>query len=209
LAGFGRKQGVTMLPIKVTAAASTLFTIADAKAHLRVDQNNEDGPIGDMLAAAIDEAARYTSRAINQQTYRQQWYRWPDQPCELLELQVAPVKSVTSIKYLDASGDEQTLAGSNYTWHRTDRGATIDFIASITFPTLHETEKPAVFVDFVAGYEVGASDAELLPPPAIKQAVMMTVGHFYANREAVTTGKVPMVMPRGAEHLLDFLRIYR
>lgn len=195
---------------RITNPVQRAFSLDDAKAHLRVDTTDEDDLIAGMLDAAIDEAARYTRRAVNQQQYRQTWPAWPD----CIELEMAPIVSVDALKYVDEDGNEITVSDDDWDYRRTPAGAVVFFTSTNwTYPTL-STTGPKVFVEFVAGYDAddgssGDSDPELKPPAAIKQAIMLTVGHFFANRESVVTGKVPMVLPLGAERLLDYLKIYR
>jgi uncharacterized phiE125 gp8 family phage protein len=206
-----------MLLERITNPVQRAISLDDAKAHLRVDTTDEDELIAGMLDAAIDEAARYTRRAVNQQTYRQTWLAWPAStyPDTMpFELDMAPVVSVDSLKYVDEDGNEATVADDDWDYRRTAKGAVVFFASSTwSWPTLSTTD-PKVFVDFVAGYDAddgssGDGDPELKMPPALKQAIMLSVGHFFANRESVVTGKVPMVLPLGAERLLDYLKIYR
>jgi uncharacterized phiE125 gp8 family phage protein len=44
-------------------------------------------------------------------------------------------------------------------------------------------------------------------PPAIKQAILLLVGHWFANRETVVIGTIVAQMPSAVEALLSTYRV--
>ncbi|WP_169294614.1 head-tail connector protein [Advenella sp. EE-W14] len=50
--------------------------------------------------------------------------------------------------------------------------------------------------------ETPASEAEMAMTPDVTQAILLLVGHWYANREAVVIGAVPSAIQLGVDRLL-------
>lgn len=195
--------------VKLSKPEQEPFSLEDVKAHIRVDQNIEDSLLRTYLASAVDECSRYMQIAIAQQVYQASFDCWT----ETLWLPMSPVVSVDSVKYRLPDGTEDSLTTDDFAYTRYTAGALVTFTDGYDFPTLW-TKPAGIIVEFLAGFDAddgssGVDAAWLEMPPAIKQAVFLTVGHYYANREAVTQGKTPIPLPRGAEHLLDFYKVYR
>jgi len=94
----------------ISGPAEEPVTLADAKLTLRVDHAEDDSRIQRMIGAAREEAEQITSRRFGPQT----WELVLDAFESTITLPAPPVTSVTSIKYDDDAGAEQTLAGSAY-----------------------------------------------------------------------------------------------
>lgn len=194
---------------KTTKPAQVAVDLDKAKLHARVDQDYENDVLEIYLASAIDECAAYAGLAINQQGYRLTLDCLP--PC--IQIPIGPVVDVEGVTYLDEAGDEQAMDDADWDWKRTSTGAEVFFRDGFTLPTV--ANRPAcVWVDLVAGFDAddgssGVDDPELELPACIQQAVFVTFGHYYANRETVVTGKPATAVPRTAEWLLDLKKVYR
>jgi uncharacterized phiE125 gp8 family phage protein len=92
-----------------------------------------------------------------------------------------PLQSVSSIQYVDAAGDTQTLAAANYRVDADDEPARITPAYGLSWPTARQVTK-AVTVIFIAGH----TSRELIPQPAIG-AMQMLLGHWFENRAALGT----------------------
>lgn len=191
-----------------TLKAITLDVVKD---HLRVDQDLEDGLIAAYLDAAIDACATYTNRALNQAEWQASFNCWP--ACDYFHLPIAPIVTVHALKYFDEDGTEQTVDPASWWFVHTDDGGRVYVSQDYDRPTLRTEPPDQIYIEFLAGYdsEDGSSgtDAELTMPAAIKSAILLTVGHLYANRESVVVGKAAVEIPSGAKFLLDLKRIYR
>lgn len=166
-------------PTLVAAPAALPVTLAAAKTHCRVDASDEDDLITALIAAATDYLDGWAG-ILGRCIVAQSWQHDSDGFERIMRLPLAPVSAITSVKYLDTAGDEQTVASSNYTLHADARGAFVRFAASYGFPSV-KSEGPAVSIVYVAGYET--------VPPALAQAILLLVGHWYKNREQVTAGQ--------------------
>ena len=165
----------------VTAPTVEPVTLAEAKTHLRVDGTDDDTLISALITAArehVDGRDGWLGRALCTQTWDCHYDVFPDDG--LLYLPVAPVQSVTSVKYVDPDGVQQTFSSANYAL-----GADLDWSPRVilgwdkSWPSVRAVPE-AVTVRVVAGY---AS----VPRP-ICQALLLLIGHWHEHREAVMEG---------------------
>lgn len=156
------------------APAETPVSLAEAKAHCRVDHDTDDDLIELYITAAVshlDGAGGSLGRCLVTQEWAVDLDEFPDE----ISLPLAPLQSVDAVKYLDASGDTQTVNASTYV----QKHGVVSLASGASWPEPLD-QAGAVWVEFTAGY--GA--AEDVPAP-IKAAILLMVGHWYANREAV------------------------
>ena len=184
-------------PRLVTGPAETPVSLAEAKAHLRVEHDDDDTTITALVAAAtahLDGWAGILGLALVTQTWAQDW---PAFPARLIPLPLAPVltKSAVTITYLDTLGLAQTLDDDLYHLVRFRGGPAIMLDDDADWPDT--VDRPdAVSVQFVCGY--GAASAV---PAAIRHALLLLVGHWYEHREAAAT-KAATELPIGVQALI-------
>lgn len=182
--------------VRTVAPTDTPVSLAEAKAHLRVDADNQDDDalIQGLLDAATDHLDGYAGilgRCLVAQTWA---LRLSAFPCEI-ELPLGPLISVTGITYLDPDGATQTLATSVY--EVIDGPAPLVVLKhNQSWPSIRSRAR-SVTVTFVAGWATRAS-----VPSAIKAAILLLIGHWYANREAVAAGPNASELPLGVTALL-------
>lgn len=185
----------------VTPPAAPAVSLAEAKAHLRVDFNDDDAYITQCVSRAI--AAIDGPNGVGRCLVTQSWLlaldRFPDIE---FTLPLGPVQTITSVKYLDPGGVVQTLAPSSY-WANLYRSpATICPGYGVMWPT-YRSMPGSVTVEFVAGTPVASVPADL------KAAVLLMVGHFYEHREAVVVADAIRVdeLPLAVESILSRYRV--
>lgn len=175
----------------LTPGATEPVTLAEMKAHLRVDHSDEDGLIGDLIADARAEAEAATGLTLRESTLRLTLDRFPP----VVRLPVWPVRGIDQVAYDDADGVEQVLASDRWTWVRS-RSPNLVAPAegdSWPVPRLHWD---AVRIDIDAGW---APDDV---PRDIRRAILLIAGRHYAFREDVTAGAAPAPLPEPARALL-------
>lgn len=184
----------------ITAPTFEPLSVADVSEYLRLD----DSPTDTLLISALITAARqhlenYLNRFIAEQTVELALTGWKDK----IELS-APLQSVTSIKYLDENGAEQTLASNQYIVDTYSEPAAIYPAYNVTFPNLYDQENN-VKIRYVVGFTSGGSpDSNPLPDP-LKFAMMLIIGDLYANREA--SGEKAYQVNPTVQNLLQFYRL--
>ena len=171
----------------ITAPAAYPVTTAEAKAHLRVDGSDEDTLIDGLIAAAADYVEQYTGRAIGTQT----WELALDAFSDTILLPKGPVQSVTSVKYSDTAGVEQTVSADDYTLDASEpawivRNSDASWPATLTGINV-------VRVRYVTGNV----------PAAIKHAVLLLIGDWYSAREDMGARST---IPNGVQALLTNFR---
>lgn len=179
------------MPLRLISGPSeTPVTLAEAKAHLRVEHTTDDTLITSLIAAVtahLDGEAGWLGRALVTQTWELVLDDFPAEGAGEIRLPLAPLQSVTSIKYDDAALTEQTVSPDDY---RVDAVSKVRpgwvVPGSSGWPSVGDTIN-AVRVRFVCGY--GAASAV---PAAIKAAMLLIIGGLYENREAIGTVKVEL-----------------
>ena len=185
------------MPTKIiTEPTFEPVTLQEAKDHLRITHLLEDNLITLAITTARMMAESYTQRAICQKTI--ECHR--DHFGYVMELPFPAVSAVTSIKYDDIYGVEQTLASTEYDNYLINEPALIVQGYGKTFPGTRD-KLNAVRIRYVAGY----ASANAIPSP-IKSAILLLIGHLYENREDLTTVKMEE-MPLGSKALLNPYRL--
>jgi uncharacterized phiE125 gp8 family phage protein len=163
-------------PVLVTPPSETPVSLAEAKAHLRVDHSAEDSTIGIYLNAAVSSLDGFSGvlgRAMVTQVWRQDSVRFPS---GVMRLPLPDVSAVT-VAYTDQTGSEQTLSASKYHVLNDAIGSLLVLAENEVWPNTDEIPS-AVRVTLTCGYG-GASDV----PWELKAAILLDVGASYQDRE--------------------------
>lgn len=159
--------------IVTTAVATEVVSVAEAKAHLRVQSgSSEDTYIGTLIAAARVQAEHQTDRSIGAQTLLGRMTGW----CEV-ELVRGPVTAISSVKYDDENDDEQTLSSSYYYLDKSGPVERLRFVPGVSLPTL-SLRADNVRIAYTAGYT--SADAKIA---TVKQWILLCVAEMYEHRE--------------------------
>lgn len=163
------------------------LTLAEAKAHLRVEVPDDDALIASYIIAAREWVEGQTRRALMTQTWDFTFdWDWPTRRGRIyIRLPVAPVQSVTSVKYVDESGVTQTLSAATYQAVVNVEHPRIEAAYDSTWPSVRN-QADAVTIRAVCGYGVGMSDV----PQPLRQAIKLLTAHWYENREPVNVGNL-------------------
>lgn len=184
------------MSVVVVTAPVHGISLTTVKAHLRVDHSDDDALIGAYVDAAvshIDGPHGWLDRAIWPQTLELRQNVFGSEP---IRLPYGPATAITSIKYVDPDGAEQTLSSGGYVL--TNDGL-VDVAYSASWPNLRG-DAEGVRIRYAAGY------ATL--PPAILSAVMLMVGDLYQNRETVGEVTGPIQMSTTVQALLAPFRCW-
>lgn len=161
----------------VTKPAKEPVTLAEAKAHLRVDANDDDTYISSLITSA-----RMLLEELEWRTYITTTYEMTARKfATRIYLRRPPAQSVVSIQYIDANGVLQTLDASKYVLNANAVPAYIEPAYGEVWPTIRQGPE-AVRIQYKAGYGDNESDV----PEYTRQAILLLVGHWYRTREAVT-----------------------
>ena len=194
----------------ITAPTVKPVTVADVAAQVRADLTAESTLVDLYIAAVTAKAENFIKRALVNQTWELTLDHFPIVSCDLMgvrdpayipnkiSLPLAPVQSITSIKYIDVDGVQQTLTGTEYTLTADDPNCVVPAYGK-TWPSAR-LQPGSVTIRYVAGY--GATSASV--PESIRAWILMNVASLYENRESVTVGKGQLVeLNTFADSLLD------
>jgi len=184
----------------ITAATDYPIDSTEAKAHMAIDDSTFDTQIDDFIKAATAYIENRTSRQICTATYELIFDRFHSVNGRIY-LPKGQLQSVTSVKYKDGNGVEQTLASSEYIVSDSREPAFIEPAYSKSWPTTR-LESDAVRVRFVCGY--GDSN---VTPEAISQAALLLVAHMFEIREPVVIGTITAKIPMTVEALINQYRL--
>lgn len=167
----------------LTEPVNEPVSLAEAKAYLRVDNTDEDTLIGTLITAARQWVESYLDRAL---ILRQLVLRLDTFPVEI-ELPQPPLSTfgmytAVSVTYTLETGTTATLSSSEYRIDRTSTPGVLRQNYSGSWPG-HLNDYNSIAVTYWAGY--GNDEGDI--PPAIKNAILLMIGHLFENRTAVMT----------------------
>lgn len=183
-----------LAPVRIAEPSEMPVSLAEAKAHCRVDFPDDDALITSMISAAtvyLDGWTGILGRALVTQTWRQDFACFSGR----MRLPVGPVASVSSVKYSDAGNAEQTVDPGVFVISTDALGSYVELASGMAWPQTYD-RPDAVRITYVAGDDAAAV------PASIKAAILLHVAHLYLNREAVVVGEIPSVLPMAAAALI-------
>jgi hypothetical protein len=213
---------VPLTLVQTVAPTAEPLTLAEAKLHARQDFDDDDTLFTALIVAARNWAETYTGRQLVTATWRLSTDQFPYfegsggrglaftaglpgyspfaayASYGAIRLPRPPLQSVTSIVYDDTTGTPQTLDPTLYRVDADSEPARITPAYGEIWPTAR-AQTNAVRVTYTAGHGNAAA-----VPQAIKQALLLMIGHWYVNREAVAAEGVQAVpLPLAVNSLLD------
>jgi len=183
----------------ITAPATEPVTLAEAKAHCRVDGTADDALITALIVATREACEHKIGRPLITQTWERTLEYFSGGAILLGKFK--PL-SIVSVYYLDDAGADTLLAPLAYTLDADTEPGYLLPAYGTTWPSARATAN-SVRVRFTAGYGPAASDV----PTAIKQWILLAVGTLYEQRASVSDkslAAIPFV-----DSLLDAERIYQ
>lgn len=182
----------------VTQPTVEPITLAEAKEQVRVSSTSLDAYITSLIVAARNTAEQFLGRSLVTQTRKIEIPGF----CESVYLPMGYVQSISSVKYLDENGAEQTLASTEYNLINGTEGASyMQRAYNVTWPTVRY-QANAVRITYVAGYPSAGSPANLREgiPMAIKLAIRQLVQVYYddlkaEDREAAQAAALQLLWP--------------
>lgn len=187
-----------LAPVRTVLSSTPLVTLAEAKLHLGIINSVEqDALINSLVNAAtsyLDGYSGILGRAMLTQTWRQDFAGFS----KCMRLPVGNLIAVSSVQYYDSFNNLQTLSADAYSSLSDELGPFLVLNSGFSWPSTFD-RRDAVRVTWTAGYGPAATDV----PAAIKEAVLLLVGHFYGNREAVTVGTLASELPLGVAALIS------
>jgi hypothetical protein len=238
-----------------TAPTTEPVTVAEAKAHLRVDAEvaEEDTLIAAYISAAREYCEGFQNRAYVTQTWELWLDEWPE--TDHIDIPLPPLQepSVTAgafvtgvtyriltvgtttwtsigaaastvgtvftatgagsgtgtatasgiVKYYDTTDTEAYMSGADYLWDIKSEPGRLCLGYGKSWPSTTLRPHNGICVTFIAGYGAAAA-----VPKAVRQAMLLLIGHWYEHRESVNIGNITTEIPMTVESLLWMTRVF-
>lgn len=181
----------------ITPVATEPITLAEARLQCKADLDDTtwDSTLTALITAAREYGEHYTQRALAPQTLEMAFDRFP---CDsYFYLDVPPVSSVTSIKYDDLGGVEQTLSTSVYAFSTYGDSRRISLKYYQIWPFTYN-QANAVRIQYVTGYTV--------LPKSAKAALLLHIELSFPNNSLAPDERIAYEKARDA--LLDPIKVH-
>lgn len=192
-----------MTIIRIDQPGTEPVSLAEVRAWCRIDDDftDDDTMLQGLIVAYRTQAEHETGRKFLSTTLEQVLDAFPAAELELAE---QPISSITSIKYLDETGTEQTLDNAAYVLDTASSPAFVLPADGYDWPSTFDGIN-AVRVRFVQGWS--AADNPLCAP--LRLWMRMQIETAYKLRGSIVAGLSVTELPnRFTERLLDSYKVY-
>jgi uncharacterized phiE125 gp8 family phage protein len=155
----------------------------EAKRQLRVTTDDENDIIDRCITAAGLYVEAFTARSLVNRTNVWTLDRFPT--ATILDVPRAPLGSVTTLKYIDTAGDQQTWGAANYTVDTASTPGRISTAYNIEWPSIREVID-AVEITYVGGYGATGSTVDGI----LRTCVLMYVVDLFEHRGSQSEMKI-------------------
>lgn len=174
-------------------------TLAEAKAHLRIDGSAEDTLIGSLIVTSRLHVEAALGLALLTQSWS--WFldAWP--PGSHVRLPLRPVQSISAMRLYAPDESVVTIPADTYLLDGAGAPARLVRSGSLAWPQPSRAAN-GIEVAFIAGYGAAAADV----PAPILHAILLLVAHWHEHREPAELGSASAPMP---PRVTDLLSPYR
>jgi uncharacterized phiE125 gp8 family phage protein len=196
----------------ITSPALEPVTLDEAKAHLKIDTDDDDTLITALITACRAGAEWHTGRAFITQSWILSLDAWPGTaadcglppalsatPPAAIEIPLPPLQAVTNITTYARNDAATVLDSSLYQVDTASKPARVALKFGVAPPTDLRSMN-AIEIAFTAGY----GDAEANIPAPIHAAILEMIANAYTNR-----GDAPSEPPLAALALLAPYRVMK
>ena len=188
---------MSLVPLAVPAQEPV--SLADAKAHLRVDVPDDDALISRLITGARSELERNLGRALITQTWTYWLDAWP--AGFAVPLPLAPVQSVEQVRIYAVDDTFFVLPAGGYLLD--GLGAPPRLIRRGAQAWLQPLRPGnGIAIDFTAGHGSQPTDV----PAALRIALLVLIGHWYENSHP---SDAAAALPSLVSDLIDPYRVRR
>lgn len=173
---------------EITPPAVEPIDLQTAKRHLRVVAADEEADIVRAIAAARQEAETRTGRQLLEATWKLSLDKFP-RGRDRLYLPRPQLRSITSVEFVDGSGQTQTLVEDEdfVVYEEHEPGFLVPSYGKV-WPSTRD-EPLAVRVTYKCGYGIAAEAV----PDSIRSWILLRVGDQFNFREGHQPGSVTRI----------------
>lgn len=185
----------------ITPPAVEPVILGEAKSHLRVEFDEDDVLIADIIVSAREYCEGFQNRQYITAAWELWLDRWPDK--DYISIPRPPLQEVESIKYYGTDNTEYTMDAADYFVDDKNEPGRVVLAYGKTWPLITLRATNGVAMQFVAGY----GDEAASVPRTIKQAMLLLIGFWYDNREAAISGIISREIEFSVRSLLWLDRV--
>lgn len=167
--------------VEATAPATEPVTVAEAKAYSRIDISADDTVVSNMITMARRELEKIKRRTFVTTTYDYFLDCFPSSDYVPIIFPRPPLVSITSIKYYDTDGVQQTWSSTLYELDKNIQPGRVKPVDGESWPTTDTNKYGLVEIRYVAGYGAAAA-----VPQEFKHELFAIVAHWYDVRRPVS-----------------------
>lgn len=204
-------EGLTLRVLDVADRDQRLpVTLAQAKAHARIEGNGEDAYVQRLIRAATGLAEEYTRRSIAVQTLEVSYSAVYD------SVRLARPEHIRLVSAYRVGDDGDALQQEGYDFRTRRDGGRLTVLPAQRMSTGVSSGPDGLRCELVVGYgrllsgktDLDApSSYECAAPPQVAHAIMVTVAELYEHRAESVVGTVVGRLPRSAETMLSTFRV--
>ncbi|WP_275789817.1 head-tail connector protein [Pararhizobium gei] len=168
------------------------LTLAETKAHLRIDGTAEDDLLTALIGTVRTHLERETGLSLLTRSFRLYLDDWP--ASRVIQIAKGPVQTIESVKVYGTDGMPSDIDVSGFVLDGEARPARLGL-------PQHPAPGQAINgieIDFSAGF--GPTGADV--PDTLKRAMLLHAALLYEFRGAVTPGQQPAAVPAGYDRLI-------
>jgi uncharacterized phiE125 gp8 family phage protein len=188
-----------MSSILLDGPAVEPVSLAEAKAHLRVEHGDDDDTIAALIAGARVHVEAQTRRALITQTWRLSRDAWP--ASGRIAVLPAPLRGLVAARVYKPDGTTQAIGAEAFATDTTSAPAVLAF-ANGALPAPGRVVG-GIELDVEAGYGDAPEDV----PQPLRQAILVLVAYWYENRGLIAAGQGVAVLPETVGALIRPYRV--
>lgn len=178
------------------------ITLAETKAHLRIDGTAEDDLLAALIRAAREHLEREVGLALIARSFRLYLDAWPEG--RVIPIANGPVQTIESVIVYDDAGAPLELDLAGAVLDGTARPARLLLPAVPAMPGPGRALN-GIEIDFTAGFGEAGTDV----PDTLKRAMLIHVAAMYELRGVLSPADQPGAVPAGYDRLVAPFRIRR
>jgi uncharacterized phiE125 gp8 family phage protein len=188
-----------MTSAMITPPFAEPLTLAEARAHLRLDQSAEDELLASLIKTAREHLEREAGLCLIRQIWRLYLDRWPRDG--IIRISKSPVQAIQTVTIYEADGTAVEVSLEDHLLDGQGRPARL----WLRNPPPPGQGLNGIEIDFSAGYGEAGADV----PDTLKRAMLLHVGHMFAFRGVISPDQQPAGIPDGYERLVSPFRMRR
>lgn len=191
----------------VTGVSEEVVSLAEIRNWCRIDDDmtDDDAMLQRLIRTARRQAEKFTGQFIGIQSII---VAYDEFPCGSALAIGYPVRSITSLTYVDPDDVTQTMSAADYTLDDFSKPSYLILRSAADWPDYSRAAN-AVQIALSVGYAPDGDSPPAAWPiePDIKTAICLAAAEWYENRENAVLGTIVSELPEGVRRILQPHRI--